>query len=185
MKILLLYSVLLFGLIACGDQESLPKREIYEIREIGELSTTEFVYSKVLKIDDEGEWYKFGDRKILISCKAKVKAGVDLNRIKKNDIVEDGETISIVLPKPTITSFNMDPNSIKTEMVDVNGMRSSFTQDEKNKILQLGESSIRSSLSQTRIFTEAEKNTIAFVQEFYQQMGFEKVIVKFQTNDEK
>ncbi|MFA7274790.1 MAG: DUF4230 domain-containing protein [Crocinitomicaceae bacterium] len=113
MKILLLYSFLFIGLVACGDKESLPQREIYEIREIGELSTTEFVYSKVLKIDDEGEWYKFGDRKILISCKAKVKAGVDLNRIKKTDIIEDGQTITIVLPKPSITSFNMDPNSIK------------------------------------------------------------------------
>jgi|TARA_R110000737_G_scaffold353481_1_gene405964 hypothetical protein len=161
------------------------KTEVFEIREIGELSTTEFVYSKVLKIDDKPEWYKFGNRKILISCKAKVKAGIDLTAIQKEDIEIKGDNIIIYLPKAKITSFNMDPNSIKTEMAEVSGMRSSFTQEEKNTILQLGEKSIRDGLIETGIYNEAKKNVISFVTEFYQQMGFEKVTVVMKGDDEK
>lgn len=172
-------------LFSCSEEKRIRKTQVFEIREIGELSTTEFVYSKVLKIDDKPEWYKLGDRKILISCKAKVKAGIDLTAIHKDDIEIKGNNITIFLPNAKITSFNMDPNSIKTEMSDVSGMRSSFTQDEKNEILQLGEKSIRDGLTETGIYREAKKNVISFVTEFYQQMGFEKVTVVMKGDDEK
>jgi hypothetical protein len=43
---------------SCDEEKRNRQTEVFEIREIGELSTTEFVYSKVLKIDDKGEWYK-------------------------------------------------------------------------------------------------------------------------------
>jgi hypothetical protein len=174
-----------FVILACSEDNRIRKTEVFEIREIGELSTTEFIYSKVLKIDDSGEWYKLGDWKILISCKAKVKAGIDLTGIKKEDIVTKGTTIKVFLPKPKVTSFNMDPNSIKTEMADVSGMRFSFSQEEKNRILQMGEKSIRNGLTETGIYSEARRNVISFITEFYQQMGFEKVIVVIRGDDEK
>lgn len=170
---------------SCEEEKKLPVNEVYEIREIGELSTTEFVFSKVLKINDEGEWYKLGDRKILISCKAKVKAGIELKNIRKEDIVVSGNNLTIYLPRPKITSFNMDPNSVKTEMANVSGMRYSFSQEEKNEILQMGEKSICESLQETGIYDEAKKNVIYFVTEFYTQMGFEKVTVEIRENNEK
>jgi hypothetical protein len=182
-KVFFLLSFIL--LFACSEEKKMRKLEVFEIREIGELSSTEYVYSKVLKIDDKGEWYKFGDRKLLISCKAKVKAGIDFTLIQKEDIVVKGNNISITLPKPKITSFNMDPNSIKTEMADVSGMRFSFSQEEKNKILQMGEKSIREALTETGIYKEAQKNAISFVKEFYQQLGFENITVEIKGDDEK
>ncbi len=172
-------------LMACSDENKLPKPDIYEIREIGELSTTEYVFSKVLRVDDPAEWYKFGDRKILLSCKAKVKAGIDLNAIPNEDITLKGDKITIQLPSPRITSFNMDPNSVRTEVVDVDGFRSQFSQKDINEILQMGEKSIRSSLLATGIYKEAEKNAISFIKEFYQQMGYSEVIVKIRKQDEK
>ncbi len=177
---------LLFGFLwACTDDTTLPKPEVFQIKEIGELSTTEYIFSKVLRVDDPGEWYKFGNRKILISCKAKVKAGINLKAIQKNDIVVNGDEVSIRLPRPKITSFNMDPNSVRTEVVDVDGFRDDFNQEDINHILQMGEKSIRAALNETGIYAEAEKNAIAFVQEFYKQLGYAKVTVEIKENNEK
>ncbi len=170
---------------SCSGENKLRNAEVYAIRDIGELSTTEFIVSKVLKINDEGEWYKLGDRKILISCKAKVKAGIDLSNIRKEDIKIKGNTLTVILPRPKITTFSMDPNSVKTEMTNVSGLRYSFSQEEKNEILRLGEKSIRNALNETGIYEEAVANAVSFVREFYTQMGFDKVNVEIIENNEK
>ncbi len=185
MKKSISFFLLLIIQVACSDTNDLPKAEVFQIKEIGELSTTEYVFSKVLRVDDPAEWYKFGDRKILISCKAKVKAGIDLNAIQKGDIVVNGQEISIQLPRPKITSFNMDPNSVRTEVVDVDGFRDNFNQADINQILQMGEKSIRGALSETGIYSEAEKNAVSFVKEFYKQLGYTKVIVEIKEQNEK
>ena len=144
-----------------------------------------FKFGKVLRVDDKAEWWKFGDRKILISCKAKVKAGIDLKAIPEEDIWVKGDALHVTIPKPRITSFNMDPNSVKVEMVDVDGFRFKFSQTEINNILQMGETSIRNTLSETGIYKEAEKNVISFIREFYQQLGYEEVNITFKEDNEK
>lgn len=173
-----------FLLSSCSSEEE-KRPDVYEIRDIGILSTTEFTLGKIVKLDDEAEWYKFGDRKILLSTRAKVKAGVNLLDIKDGDIVVHGNAIKITLPPVEVTSFEMNPSDIKTEMEDVNGFRSGFTQEEKNKILRLGEESIRKELYQTNILQEAEKNVRLFVTDFYQELGYEKVEIEYREQDEK
>lgn len=184
--------VLLLFFVACSDDKELED-SAFEIRNIGELSTTEFTVGKIIKLEDayddqNSEWYeyykKYGDRKILISCKAKVKAGIDLNEIKESDIVVKGNSIEITLPKARITSFSMDPSDIHTEMESVTGLRSNFSQEEKNDFLKQGEEQIREELITTGILEEATNNAEVFVTDFYKQLGFEKVIIKESTTND-
>lgn len=177
LKYLFILSIL-FTWYSCSEEQA--PVDIYEIKNIGYLSTTEFTLGKVLKISDDQEWYKFGDRKILISTKAKIKAGVDLNALTEKDIEVVGKKIIIHLPAATINSFEMDPSDVKTEMVDVNGLRMGFTQVEKNAILKLGEKSIKKEMDTAKIIREAEKNALIFIEDFYKQLGFEEVEVDFQ-----
>jgi hypothetical protein len=175
--IFLSISVLLF-LQSCSSEEKAPSVDVYEIRNIGLLSTSEYTIGKVVKLDDNKEWYKFGDRKILISCKAKVKAGINLMELKDSSIHVNGSKITIELPPVQITVFEMDPTSVHTEMEDINGFRADFSQTDKNRILRLGEKSIREHLEETGIKKEAEKNAIAFITDFYKQLGFEEIDVE-------
>lgn len=175
---------LFFLLFSCGEDE-VKKTEIFEIRQIGTLSTTEYTLGKIVKLDDEGEWYTFGDRKMLISCKAKVKAGVDLSKIKDEDIKINGKKIEISLPAAEITSFDMDPKLMKTEMVEVTGFRFQFTQEETNAILKKGETAIRKEMKDLNILNDAEKNATIFIKDFYKQLGFEEVIVHGKQEDKR
>jgi len=171
--------ILVFLVASCGDESKTPpKTDIYEIKNIGLLSTTEYTIGKIIKLSDPGEWYKFGDRKLLISCKAKIKAGVDFKKLKDEDIVVDGNTITVTLPPAEITSFVMDPNLVRTEMENVNGFRQSFTQQEKNNFMRQGEQSIRKDIKETKILKDAEQSASNFLTDFYKQLGFETVIVK-------
>ncbi len=181
----LFLSLITLLLVSCGDEKEVHETEIYQIRAIGTLSTTEYTLGKIIHWDDEGEWYKFGDRKILLSCKATVKAGVNLSTIKESDIEVKGRKIIIQLPPPEIVSFEMDPDLVRTEMTDVNGFRSDFSQVDKSKVLQKGEESIRKDLKKLNILDEAEQNAKIFIIDFYKNLGFEQVIVHETPKDKR
>ncbi|WP_343637054.1 DUF4230 domain-containing protein [Fluviicola sp.] len=185
MKNWLFLSLMLLMLASCGDEKEVHETEIYQIRAIGTLSTMEYTLGKVIHWDDKGEWYTFGDRKILLSCKAVVKAGVNLGAIKESDIEVKGNQITIQLPPPEIVSFEMDPDLVRTEMTDVNGFRSDFSQVDKSKVLQKGEESIRKDLKKLNILDEAEQNAKIFIIDFYKNLGFEQVIVHETPKDKR
>lgn len=185
MKNWLFLSLITLWISSCGDEKEVRETEIYEIRSIGTLSTTEYTLGKIIHWNDEGEWYTYGDRKILLSCKATVKAGVNLNSIKESDISVDGKKITIQLPPPEIVSFEMNPDLVRTEMTDVNGFRSDFSQVDKSKVLQKGEESIRKDLQKLNILDEAEQNAKIFIVDFYKNLGFEQVIVHETPKDKR
>lgn len=179
MKKLLFLFTLVCAFSCSESEEEKQKADVYQIRSIGQLSTTEFTLGKIIELHDDKAWYKFGDRNILISCKATVKAGIDLQKIRKGDIEIKGDDVKITLPYPEILSFDMNPESLKTEMQDINGFRADFTQEEKNGIIAEGEKSIRESLKETSIVQEARNNAELFVQEFYQELGYRNVEIEF------
>lgn len=190
------YIALVILLLGCESTPQ-PEAQVYDIREIGTLSTTEYTVTKVVKLDDQHglweiwekwddirSWTKFGDRKILISCRAKIKAGVDLKKIRKEDIHVNGNSIAIVLPAAEVTEFTMEPKHIKTEVESVSWFRDHFTQKEKNDFLKQGETAIRRDLENSGIYSNAEHEAEVFITDFYKRQGFEKVIVSFEKRNE-
>lgn len=188
---LLTYLIAAILLLGCKDKKELPEDNVYDIRQIGELSTTEYTITKVIKLDDQHglediwekwddvrSWTKFGDRKILISCRAKVKAGVDLSKIGKDDILVNGSTITIILPPAEITNFSIEPKDVHTEVESVSWFRDHFTQEEKNDFLKQGEEAIRRDLENSGIYENATDEAEIFIQDFYKRQGFEKVIIR-------
>lgn len=187
MKFTLICLLLFAGIISsCGDETKVPpKADVYEIKNIGLLSTSEYTIGKLVKLSDPPEWYKLGDRKLLMSCKAKIKAGVDLKKLEEGDIVVSGNTITILLPPAEITSFTMDPKMTHTEMESVSGLRQDFTQNEKNDFMRQAEVAIRRDMKETKILKDAEDNAATFIKDYYRQLGFEEVIVEHKKEEIK
>lgn len=183
-KFLIILSCLF--LLSCKEGEKkLPETELHHIQMLGTLATTEYTFGKIIQLNDNKDWYRFGDRKILISTKAKVKAGVDLTKMDDKDVVIiDDKTIQLTLPAPEIVSFDMNSNDIKTEMTDINGLRFEFSQEEKVKVLKMGEESIRREMMDSNILSEARKNARIFLTDFYKDLGYENVIIEFKPSEE-
>lgn len=180
MKYTFFILILFAGIISSCSEETKepPKADIYEVKNIGLLSTSEYTIGKIVKLTDPPEWYKLGDRKLLMSCKAKIKAGVDLKKLEDGDITVSGNTITILLPPAEITSFTMDPKLTHTEMESVSGLRQDFSQHEKNGYMRQAEAAIRRDMKDTKILKDAEDNAATFLKDFYKQMGYENVIVE-------
>ena len=175
---------LLLALPGCGERAALEdtvEREIEAITAMKQLSLVEYRVSKIIKADDEGAWYKIGERKILLSCTAYLKAGIDLATFGPDDVDIDwtGKRVSVTIPHATLLSLDMPASEIRQEYDHVTMLRQSFTAEERNALLRQGEKQIRDSVPSLGILEKADENARRFFESVFQKMGFESVEVSF------
>ena len=175
---------LLLTLPGCRERaavEDTVQREIEAITAMKQLSLVEYRISKIIKADDEGAWYKIGERKILLSCTAYLKAGIDLATFGPDDVDVDwtGKRVSVTIPHATLLSLDMPASEIRQEYDHVTMLRQSFTAEERNALLRQGEKQIRDSVPSLGILEKADENARRFFESVFQKMGFESVEVSF------
>lgn len=180
----ILVSICFFALFSCKQDISYKQMEeqVGKITSLTELGTVEYVVTKIVKANDNATWYKFGDRKILFSCKAILKAGIDLSKLEDADIQANIEkkSISITLPRAELLSVNLKPENIKLIYEKTSITRSSFSNKERDAILAQGEADILKSVPDMGIFDDAESNAKLFLEAFFKQAGFTNVNIEFQ-----
>jgi len=179
----ILVSICFFALFSCKQDISHKQMEeqVGKITSLTELGTVEYVVTKIVKANDNATWYKFGDRKILFSCKAILKAGIDLSKLEDSDIQVNTEekTITITLPNAELLSVNLKPENIKLIYEKTSITRSSFSNKERDAVLAQGEADILKSVPDMGIFDDAENNAKLFLEAFFKQAGFANVNIEF------
>ena len=175
--LILLCSLLLT--IGCSSRKSQIVSQVQSMVETAELGTVEYKVRKIIKTNDE-QWYSIGNRKILFQSSAYLKAGVKLDSFSADKIKIEGNDVSITLPHAELLSFNMPAEETRTVFEDYGFFRSSFSAEEQNRILQLGEQDIRDDVPNLGILQDAEKNVVEIFKAIFSQMGFEKINVKFE-----
>lgn len=179
----ILVSICFFALFSCKQDISYKQMEeqVGKITSLTELGTVEYVVTKIVKANDNATWYKFGDRKILFSCKAILKAGIDLSKLEDSDIKANIEkkSISITLPNAELLSVNLKPENIKLIYEKTSITRSSFSNKERDAVLAQGEADILKSVPDMGIFDDAENNAKLFLEAFFKQAGFANVNIEF------
>ena len=168
--------------VSCGpSQDELMSKKMQGLSEMAELGTVEYTVKKIVSSDPDA-WYKYGKRKILFSCTAYIKAGIDMKDFQADavSINKEEKSISVTLPKAKILSFNMPPEEIKEEFTMVTGLRDKFTPEEKQHLLVLGEKDIKEDIPNMGILDDAEANAKIFFSALFSQLGYEIINIKFQ-----
>ncbi len=168
-------------IVACNKStvEENPSEKVLKIKDLNQLGTVEFKVSKIIAGTDDLSWYKVGGRKIMFSCEAVIKAGIDFSKLKKADIVIDNKMVSLKLPKAEIIYIKIDHNKIKEEFKETGMFRSEFTNKEKDELLVLGEKSIRDAVPSMGIIASAQSNAKLFLSSYLRACGFKDVSVEF------
>ena len=168
----------LFVLIACSKKEGDKKPDILKLKEMSELATVEYTVTKVIKANDNKTWFKVGDRKILMSCEAHIKAGIDMSAINQNSFTINGKSIEVRLPQPKIISINLPPEGIKTEFEEVGGFRDKFTSADRDALAVQAEKQIKASIESLGIIGQARANTAMFINNFLKSLGYENISIE-------
>jgi hypothetical protein len=176
------YFCLLFlaFLMGCAGKNEARKPVVFSLQQIGKLATAEYQITRIVKASDSQTWYKVGNRKILISCTASVKAGIDFMQLKQQQVAEQEEKVFVQLPRPEILSLNIPPDGIKVAYTDVGVFRDPFSSTEINAIMRTAENQIRRQVNGLDILATARTNASAFVTRFLTTAGFKEVYVSFQ-----
>ncbi len=166
---------------ACNNSlpEISPIEKVIKIKDLNQLGTVEYKVSKTISGNDNLSWYKVGSRKILFSCEANIKAGINFSKLKKEDISINDKAVNLKLPKSEIIYIKIDHNKIKEEYKETGFFRSDFTNKEKDELLALGEKSIKESISDMGILAAAENNAKLFLKSYLKASGFSDVNVEF------
>lgn len=178
---------LLFILLGCSlwqmgcssEKEPSKIQQVLGLQKMSDLATAEYVVTKIIKANDDKTWYKVGDRKILMSCKASLVAGIDLSQLTEKDIHIDGDNITLTLPHARLLYINIKPEDIKTAYQEVSLFRDNFSAQEKDQLAAQAENQIRDSVDSLGILVTAETNATLFINHFLQKEGFKKISINF------
>lgn len=176
-----LLPILALLVVSCGhSQEKLTRKSIQSLSELAELGTVEYTVKKIVKTDD-AVWWKYGKRKIIFSCTAFIKAGIDMKDFSPENIKPDPKdnSVSVILPRARILSFNMPPEEIRQEFSMITGLRDEFTPEQKQQLLRLGEEDIREEIPAMGIIEDAESNARVFFTALFSSLGYEKIEISF------
>ena len=180
-RTLVFWTMALLLTVSCDSRyRKATEAALHELSAAGELVTCEYTVSKVIKADDVVPW-KIGERKILFSCNAYLKAGVDMTTYNPAKTVIDPEhkSIILVLPAPKLLSVNMPVEEIRQVYSHVTGLRMDFTAEERTRLLQQGEEAIRRDVPRLGIVRDAQENAHVFFESLLRRLGYEDINIYF------
>jgi len=100
-----------------GLREEKTVAVVREIQSLSDLVTVKYVVEKVIILESPpqstfGQFVQ-GNNRVLLLAHGTVKAGIDLKRLKAEDIQFSGKSIRIHLPLPQITDAYLDERETK------------------------------------------------------------------------
>lgn len=179
----LIFTYIVTAIVGCTGKAPKQQQEILALKEMNELVTVEYVVSKIIKANDNKTWYKIGDRKILMTCQATLKGGIDFSKIDETKVIIDDKEITVVLPRARLFSINIKPEDIKVAYSEVGPFRSEFSSQERNQLAAQAQVQIQNSADSLGVLKTAEANASIFVSSFLQNLGYEKVTVTFENTN--
>ena len=192
----LIPACLLLALPGCGSRskqisEILSRKEkaiqvIDKIKSEKQLGLVEYEVQKIVKAKEAGHKFFFipSKKEILCSCKAYLKAGIDLsgfNPMTDMAIDPDETMITLSLRAPTLLSLNMPIDGVEI-LYEKTKNSQGFKLAELNELLRQGEAQISASVPELGILEDAKRNARLFFEPLFKRLGFTSVQVEFNEN---
>ena len=183
-------------LAGCSSDQASKKVVQKTIAKITPEQRLELVSYKTKSVARSGEddkdkaFYIIGDRKMLVSFMADVRAGIDLKDFNpKKDIVlrRKDRSAVIKLPDPVVFTCDVPIDSVNFEKGEKGFLRPKFTHDEVVHVASLGKQNILKEIENEQrypILKDAKENARRTFTSLFNALGYTKVEVVF-PSDEK
>src|SRR5256886_14230198 len=140
-----------------------------QVQALSELGTVKYVLEKVVILEDI-KWY--GENRVLLVAHGVVKAGVDLQEIKPEDVRVDDKKVVMKLPRARITDAYLDDQ--KTRVVDrTTGLLRPFGKDLEQSARRQAGADLSISARFNGINGDAEERARLQLSNLFHQLGLE------------
>jgi hypothetical protein len=155
-----------------------------KIQQASDLVTAEFVVDKVVfgKKSKKVFFIPVNEASFLAYSQAKIKTGIDLNRITESDIVIDGTKISISLPPIEVINFSYPPDKFVEDTLISNPNRflNNISLEDQEEFFRMAEMDIRESLPYLGIAKTSQEHTRKMMHSLLKALGFNQIYISFQ-----
>jgi hypothetical protein len=142
-----------------------------QVQSLSELVTVKYVIEKVVVLEDV-KWY--GESRVLLLAHGVVKAGVNLERIKPEDITVTEKKIFLKLPPAQVLDAYLDDK--KTQIIErTTGLLRAFDKDLEQAARKNATDDIQRAARYGGITKDAEQRAREQLKQLFHQMGFEEV----------
>ncbi len=153
---------------------------INQVKAVADLTTSSVLMSTIVEAEQARVGNIIYERLVLLAC-GRVKAGIDLSKLKDEDIQtsEDGLTVTIKLPKPQIFDAYLIDDSTQpctTRVYDrTNLILLPAAKDLESQAREQAVNAIRDTAIQSGVLEEADRNARAVVERILLMAGYQKV----------
>ncbi len=184
LHVILICSSLLL-MTACG-----PKRHfvVSKVRSAAKLATTETKIDKLVigtKTKTLLKLVKISEANFVASTKAYVKTGIDLEKLRSEDIKTDGKMIDIQFPAVEVLDFRYPFEEFKIDSaITDNAFLNRLGIVDMENFYRQAELDIRENLQYTGIIERTQVNTTRMMKGLLQNLGYEEIYISFKEVDE-
>jgi hypothetical protein len=151
---------------------------LQQVRTLSELVTVQYVIEKIEGLEVPSEHFIGqiigSENRVLILAHGTAKAGIDLAKIKPEDLQVSGKSITITLPRAQITDAYLDDNL--TKVIDrKTGLLAPSDKDLEQTVRQIAVDDIRRAARTGGILRDADQRARLQLKTLLLQLGFEKV----------
>lgn len=146
---------------------------VKQVQTLSQLVTVKYVMEKIVVYEDV-KWFPGGDNRVLMIAHGIVKAGVDFQRLKPDDLEFDpkNKRVKLRLPPAQITDCYLDEK--QTQIVERStGLLRTFDKDLEQTARLIAVEDVRRGARTAGILKDADERARAQVEKFFQQMGCE------------
>jgi hypothetical protein len=145
-----------------------------QVQTLSDLVTVKYVLEKVVILEDV-KWY--GENRVLLVAHGIVKAGVDLQQIKPEDVRLTEKKVVFKLPQARIMDAYLDEQ--KTRVVDrTTGLLRTFDKDLEQNARRQAVDDLRIAARYNGIYEDAQERARLQLANFFHQLGVEIEFVK-------
>ncbi|HEU5011108.1 MAG TPA: DUF4230 domain-containing protein [Roseiflexaceae bacterium] len=141
------------------------------VQRMSQLATAKYTIQTIVEVDDQGYFGPLTHDRLLLRANAHVLAGIDLSAIKAEQVQTNGDSVSIMLPAPTLVS-----NDITYHVYD--RQRGWFAATNKD-LQSAAETQARADIVKTAceqgILREAQANAETALRPLLLNLGFQHV----------
>lgn len=147
-----------------------------QVQTLSQLITVKYVMEKVVIYEDV-KWFPGGDNRVLMLAHGIVKAGVDLERLKPEDVEISGQTVRIRLPRAQVTDCYLDEK--QTQIIERStGLLRTFDKDLEQNARLIAVDDIRRAARYAGILKDAEERAQAQIEVFFSRVGYKVEFVE-------
>lgn len=157
-----------------------------KIQNAADLATTEFVVDKIVfgSKTKKIAFVKVSEATFMAYSQAKIKTGIDLNKIKESDIRIEGSKIFLKLPAIEVINFSYPPDKFVADSTisDPKVFLNRISIRDQEQFFRDAELDIRENLQYMGLVKTSQNNTRQLFRVLLSTLGYDEIYISFESD---